>query len=180
MTGAADVLVPASPGIDAMSSCPSSAVSGAPAGGNGGVMPPAPSCGVHGRTHAARRQDGRYTVLVVEDETTFAKNVVTYLARQGIVASAVDSGCEALSLVATQRPDVVLVDQDLPGMSGLELIVRLRGVDAALPVVMLTGRGDAVLAARAIEAGACAYLSKPIGLAEVKRALDRAASVSGD
>lgn len=163
-----------------MSSSLSSAMSSVPASGHGGVMPPAPSCGGDARPHAVRRQDGRYTVLVVEDETTFAKNVVTYLARQGIVASAVDSGFAALSFVATRRPDVVLVDQDLPGMSGLELIVRIRGVDAVLPVVMLTGRGDAVLAARAIEAGACAYLSKPIGLADVKRALDRAALVSSD
>ncbi len=66
------------------------------------------------------------------------------------------------------------MDYDLPGMDGLALIRRIRDIDPDLPVLMLTGQGDAALGARAVGAGAREYLSKPIALADLRCALERA------
>lgn len=118
------------------------------------------------------RDGAGYRALIVEDEPVLAKNIVTYLRRRGVAASAVGSGGDALRWMASHTVDVVLVDYDLPGMDGLTLIRSIRARSRALPIVMVTGRGDAGIESRALDAGAGVYRTKPIALAEVKRVLD--------
>jgi two-component system, NtrC family, response regulator AtoC len=117
--------------------------------------------------------DMRPSVLIVEDETVLAKNIKTYLERHGFDARAAVDGDQALSALARCRPDVVLVDYNLPGMNGLTLIERIHRLDSGLPIIMLTGHGNSELAARAAVAGASDYLTKPVALSTIKRTLER-------
>ena len=115
-----------------------------------------------------------YAVLIVEDEETLAKNLRTYLERHGHEARVAGTAEEALSQLDTFRPDAVLLDFHLPGMNGLDMLARLRAVDRAVKVVMLTGHGSVQLAVDAMKAGAYDFLTKPVALGKLKLLLDKA------
>lgn len=106
-------------------------------------------------------------VLLVEDEPHIAEAIRFLLSREGWQVSHVAEGDRALPMVRVLRPDLMILDHMLPGMSGLDILVALRS-DAAtrgLPVMMLTARGrDRDLAERA---GADRFLSKPFSNAEL-------------
>ena len=88
-----------------------------------------------------------HAVLIIDDEVTLARNLATYLERQQYDVRVAESGEQGLQQFAQFRPDVVLLDHNLPGMSGIEVLKRLRAADdAAVPVVMMTGFGGAELA----------------------------------
>ena len=103
-----------------------------------------------------------------------ADNVREYLERQGWDAVACGSAEEALKLVDSLHPEVVLADQTLPGMSGVDLVVRVRGIEPATKVIMMTGDARAQTAVEAMKAGAFDYLTKPVALAELKVIVDKA------
>lgn len=83
------------------------------------------------------------------------------------------SGEEALALVQSARPDLVLLDLNLPGIGGLEVLRRLARERPAPRVLVLSMHADRVHAARALEAGAMGYLSKNAGPDEVRLAIRR-------
>ena len=114
-----------------------------------------------------------HAVLVVEDEAVFAKNIQTYLAREGFeVRIAGDAGA-ALAEFEAFRPGVVLLDYNLPGADGLQVLARIRARDAKVPVIMLTGHGSVEVAVNAMKSGATDYLSKPVALGELKLVINR-------
>ena len=115
-----------------------------------------------------------HAVLIIDDEVTLARNLATYLERQQYDVRVAESGEQGLQQFAQFRPDVVLLDHNLPGMSGIEVLKRLRAADdAAVPVVMMTGFGGAELAVEAMKLGAADYLTKPVSLAELKLLIER-------
>ena len=82
-----------------------------------------------------------YSVLIVEDEPVLARNMHTYLERHGIGCQLAASGEEGLELLEVERPDVVLLDHNLPGKTGLAVLRLMREREPNLPVVMATGHG---------------------------------------
>ncbi len=112
-------------------------------------------------------------LLFIEDERTLAGNVESYLERHGWNVEIVATAEEGLARVSSLRPDVVVLDFQLPGMDGLAALATLRERDPQLPVVILTGQGSVQLAVDAMKAGAADYLVKPVVLADFKRALER-------
>ena len=114
-------------------------------------------------------------VLIIDDEQTLARNIATYLERHGYDARVATSGEEGLQLYPQFRPDVVLLDHNLPGMSGLDTLVRLRALDATARVVLITGFGGVEVAVQAMKSGATDYLSKPVSLSALRLLLDRLA-----
>jgi DNA-binding NtrC family response regulator len=98
-------------------------------------------------------------VLIVEDESYVAESIVALLERRGFAATAVATAEAALE----QPPaDVVLADLKLPGMSGVELLRKLKERDRSLPVLLLTGHGTIRDAVEAMRAGALDFLTKPV------------------
>jgi two-component system, chemotaxis family, CheB/CheR fusion protein len=73
-----------------------------------------------------------------------------------------------------------LIDAYLPGMSGLELLQRLRSAGHRLPAIMMTGDSDVPMAVRAMRAGACDFVEKPVGRGELLGCVDRALEQSRD
>ena len=78
---------------------------------------------------------------------------------------------DAGTLAGSFRPDVVVLDVHLPDLNGLEMLRRLRALDARNPVVFISGRGDADDAIEAMKLGAYDYLLKPLELRQVREAL---------
>lgn len=108
-------------------------------------------------------------VLLVEDEPNIAEAIRFLLSRDGWRVSHVAEGDLALARIRSDRPDLVILDHMLPGLSGIEIVEAIRAdADpdlAALPVLMLTARGrDRGLAERA---GVDRFIAKPFANAEI-------------
>ncbi len=114
------------------------------------------------------------TVLIVDDERTLARAVKAFLAEAGYEAEVAGDGEQALALVQTLRPDVVFTDVRLPGMSGIDLLRRIREFDPAIPVIIMTAYGTIEGAVEAVKLGAFDYMKKPVDLEELKLLADRA------
>jgi two-component system, NtrC family, response regulator AtoC len=113
-------------------------------------------------------------VLIIEDEATLAKNMQTYLTRHGYEAAVAGTGEAGLAQLDTFRPDCVLLDYQLPRMSGLEVLARLHAQDRQLKVIVITGQGSVDVAVKAMKAGAFDYLPKPLALSEMHRLIEKA------
>jgi two-component system, OmpR family, phosphate regulon response regulator PhoB len=108
-------------------------------------------------------------VLIVEDEAPLAELLRYNLEAEGFQVSHAESGEEAEILVAEERPDLVLLDWMLPQVSGIELCRRLRArpETRAIPIVMLTARGEEGDRIRGLSTGADDYVVKPFSLPEL-------------
>ena len=119
------------------------------------------------------------TILVVEDEQDIRELVRFHLEQEGYAVLEADSGEQALTRIASERPALVVLDLMLPGVDGLEVCRRLRAAETtrALPVVMLTAKAAEVDRVLGLELGADDYVSKPFSprelLARVRAVLRR-------
>ncbi|MEK6715887.1 MAG: response regulator [candidate division NC10 bacterium] len=114
-------------------------------------------------------------VLVVDDHPMSLELVTALLEQEGYQVLAAASGEVGLHLTAAEAPDLILMDLQLPGMTGYEAIRRLKADPAttAIPVLALTGsamRGDAL---KVREAGADGYLTKPLDARAFRETLRR-------
>ena len=103
-------------------------------------------------------------ILVVDDNATNQDLLVRWLSRKGFAAHAVASGPEALAYLASHQVSLVLLDVQMPGMSGLDVLRQIRETPALshLPVLMATARGQSEDIVAAFELGADDYITKPI------------------
>jgi len=108
-------------------------------------------------------------VLVVEDEPEVAAMLQELLVDLGYGVKIAVSGQEALGLVPVYRPDAVLLDLNLPGLPGAQVLVQLLRVDPLLPVIIVTGNSDLEVARSTLKQGAFDYLPKPFGLDVLER-----------
>jgi two-component system KDP operon response regulator KdpE len=106
------------------------------------------------------------TILVVDDEAPIRRFLRTYLASQNYRIIEAASGGEGLTLAASQRPDVILLDLGLPDMDGMEALSRLKQWSNT-PVIVLSARGKEEDKIVALDAGAEDYLTKPFGVGEL-------------
>jgi two-component system, OmpR family, alkaline phosphatase synthesis response regulator PhoP len=119
-------------------------------------------------------------ILVVEDDLDIAQLVARYLEKSGFVPEVVSSGRDALTAVAAQAPDLIVLDLMLPQLDGLEVCraVRAREATAAIPIIMLTARAEESDRIVGLELGADDYLAKPFSpnelVARVRALLRRA------
>ena len=114
------------------------------------------------------------TVLIVDDEHTLARSAKAFLADHGYEAEVASTGEKALELLESLQPDVVFADVRLPGMSGLDLLKRIRDFDPVIPVIIVTAYGSIEGAVEAVKLGAFDYVKKPVDLEELKLLADRA------
>lgn len=99
-------------------------------------------------------------VLVVEDSSTQAVQIKYVLKNEGFQVIVAGDGDEALDLVDSFQPDVVLTDLQMPNMDGLTLVSAIRKTRASLPVVLMTDHGNEDIAMRALMGGAASYIPK--------------------
>jgi len=115
----------------------------------------------------------RLQILLVEDEIVLARNVQRGLEAEGHSVEWVDTGEGAVAHARNVRPDLVLLDNRLPGMTGLEVLRALREQDPTIIVVMITAFATLDDALTAMRLGAADFVRKPVGLAELELAIER-------
>ncbi len=120
-------------------------------------------------------------ILIVEDDQSIAQGLRDNLEFEKHEVSVATDGESALRLAREQRPDLIILDIRLPGMSGYEVCRKLRGEGSAIPVLMLTARGEEEDRVLGLDLGADDYVTKPFSVRELMariRALLRRASAS--
>ncbi len=113
-------------------------------------------------------------ILIVEDEENARKGYEALLRTWGCEVLGVGTAEDALARFSEFAPAVMIADVELPGMNGLELLGRLREELAAVPAIVITGRGSEERAVAAIEAGAFWYIEKPMKASVLRALLERA------
>ena len=107
------------------------------------------------------------SVLVVEDEPTVRETLAEALAEDGLTVTTAANGPEALERFRADRPDLVLLDLMLPGMSGIE-VCRVIRAESSIPILMLTARDSELDKVLGLELGADDYVTKPFSLRELQ------------
>lgn len=123
-------------------------------------------------------------VLLIEDDRAVREGVALALRRQGHDVAAAATGEDGMAHLRSFRPDVVVLDLMLPGMTGLDVCHGIRSVDQTLPIIMATARGDDVDIVVGLEAGADDYVVKPVQArvldARIRAVLRRVGGAPGD
>ena len=110
-------------------------------------------------------------ILVVDDEDSVRLFLQDFLFDREFNAIAAATGEEALEKMAKEKPDIVLLDITMPGMSGLECLERIRAAFPKTVVIMMSAQTEVSLIARAKELGAFDYITKPFSLEDLESEL---------
>ncbi len=113
-------------------------------------------------------------LLIVDDDDDFRGTIVRRFGRRGFRIADAASAQEALGLIERRQFDVAIFDMVMPGMSGLELLEKLKADRAEFEIILLTGQGTIESAVQAMKLGAYDYLSKPFPLAELELLIQKA------
>lgn len=105
-------------------------------------------------------------ILLVDDEPLITESLTYSLRLEGFEVKSLDDGTHVIEIAKEYQPDVIVLDVMLPGMSGLEILRRLRET-SAIPVIMLTARGEEIDRVLGLEGGADDYLPKPFSFREL-------------
>jgi two-component system NtrC family sensor kinase len=113
-------------------------------------------------------------ILIIDDSTELRSLLESILPFSGYQTLSASTGEEGLALATSVRPDVILVDLELPDTTGLKVIAELNRRGIAIPTIMITGYGSEGTAARALRLGAQGYLVKPFTTEEVLSSVEKA------
>lgn len=113
-------------------------------------------------------------ILVVDDKELMRDGVATMLSRKGHSVVAASDARLALARIAEKRPDCVVTDLQMPGMSGLELLAEIRKLDPEIPIVLMTAFGTVATAVDAMRKGAFDYVTKPFSGDELTMSVEKA------
>ena len=114
------------------------------------------------------------SVLLIEDETTLAKNICLYLVHYGYEVRVATTAEQGLGEMDTFKPDIVLLDFNLSGMNGMEALQKIRAIDRSIKIIMITAHGSIELAVDAVKQGAYHFLTKPLALGKLRLTLEKA------
>ena len=106
-------------------------------------------------------------ILLVEDDRQLAESLGTALATKGYVVNSVERGRLALNTLATEPPDIIILDLGLPDMDGLQVLRGVRNHSKSLPVLLLTARDSTADVVAGLDSGADDYLAKPFEITEL-------------
>jgi DNA-binding NtrC family response regulator len=113
-------------------------------------------------------------LLLVDDDVEYRSSVARRFVRRGFQVQEASSGEEALDLAERRQFDVVVLDMVMPGMSGLDVLEKLRASNPECEIIMLTGQATVETAVEAMKKGAYDYLTKPFPLAELEVLIEKA------
>ena len=107
-------------------------------------------------------------ILIIEDETNLCNSIAEGLRMDGYEVDSCQDGLDALELCEAEHYDLILLDLNLPGMDGMEVLRRLRKEDDETRVLILSARGQIRDKVRGLDAGANDYLTKPFHFEELE------------
>ncbi len=113
-------------------------------------------------------------ILIVDDEETIRLALRKFLRSRGYEVEIAGSGEQAMQILQNGAFSLMFCDVRMPGMTGVQLVPLAREIDQDLAIIMLTAVNDAATATEVLSAGASDYLMKPVELADLQQAVDRA------
>jgi DNA-binding NtrC family response regulator len=113
-------------------------------------------------------------LLIADDDADFRASAARRFRRRGFNVVEAASGDEALELINKRNFDVALLDMNMPGRSGVDVLDRLAAESRDIEVILLTGQGTIDSAVKAMKLGACEYLTKPFPLADLELLIEKA------
>jgi DNA-binding response OmpR family regulator len=122
--------------------------------------------------HDGGSPTGPVTVLVVEDDPEMRALLKAFLQREGYRVIEEARGDRARLLVESERLDAAIVDKEIPGLNGLELLSVLRHRRPEVPVILITAFGGPAVAEEALRRGARYYVEKPFRVTTILEAVD--------
>lgn len=122
----------------------------------------------------------QWKVLLVDDEVDFAATLAERLTLRGMDVKTASRGEEAIELLRSDPPHLVVLDVMMPGLGGMEVLQRIKGQYPKIQVVLLTGMSAAVDADEARRLGAFACLMKPLSIDELIGVIGEAVAVGGE
>jgi DNA-binding NtrC family response regulator len=114
------------------------------------------------------------SILVVDDDPEMRALLLDVLSNEGYEVVEAKDGTEAVLALRARKFDVILMDKNMPGPSGLDLLPGFRRVCPWSPIIMMTAFGDVPSYMEAVEKGAVEYLFKPFRMEELKAAIAKA------
>jgi CheY-like chemotaxis protein len=118
-------------------------------------------------------------VLVVDDDPRITALLRDYLAGAGYQVDLAQHGGDALTLIQHDPPDVVLLDIEMPGMNGFDVLQRLRAGYPSVPVIIVTANSDIAVTGQALAKGAFNCITKPFELSRIAEAVQAAVGLHG-
>lgn len=106
-------------------------------------------------------------ILLVEDDPRLAEFIQAELTLEGYRVTVASNGIDGLAMTRDLQPDLLILDWMLPGISGLDLCLRLRNTGVQLPIIMLTARDEVPDRVMGLNAGADDYVTKPFSMEEL-------------
>ncbi len=103
-------------------------------------------------------------VLVVDDEPEVRQVLLEFLSSRGYDVTIASGGAEAVAMVGTVKPDLVLLDVAMPDMDGVETLKQIVAIEPALAVIMVTANADIGVTSKLLALGAVDYVPKPFDL----------------
>jgi len=113
-------------------------------------------------------------VLLVDDEKEFVQTLSERLQVRGMGSTVVHDGEQALSFIAEEEPDVMVLDLKMPGIDGIEVLRRIRQEHQGIQVIVLTGHGSKRDEETCMKLGAFAYLQKPVDIDKLSQTMQEA------
>ena len=113
-------------------------------------------------------------VCIVDDEVEFVTTLAERLELRGFEAQIATDGESALRLIEADPPQIVVLDVMMPGMSGLEVLRKIKDLNPQLPVILLTGRSDTKEGEEGMRLGAFDYLMKPLNIDQLIKKMQEA------
>ncbi|OLC12545.1 MAG: hypothetical protein AUI47_05515 [Acidobacteria bacterium 13_1_40CM_2_68_5] len=112
--------------------------------------------------------DAPKRILIIDDDAALVDVLREYIdtrfAQKSYVVETAANGPDGLRVVRGRRPDLVILDIEMPEMNGVEVLKQIREIDRRIPVIMLTGTSDMSATAATLEHGAVSYAPKPLNL----------------
>jgi DNA-binding NtrC family response regulator len=110
------------------------------------------------------KKERAFKVLLVDDEEIFREATARQLSVRGFIVQTADSGESAIEQVRNDPPEVVVLDQQMPGMHGSDTFIEIKKIDPLIEVIMLTGNTSVDNAIELMQMGTFDYLMKPINI----------------
>ena len=112
-------------------------------------------------------------LLVVDDEHDICDFVQSFFQERGYTVQTAYSGEDALTMIKSDKPDLVLLDLKMKGMDGIAALKHIRDIDKTIKVVMVTALEEQERMAEACRLGACEYSTKPLVLDHLEQAVEK-------
>src|SRR6266571_2717291 len=122
----------------------------------------------------AEKSAARGEIFVVDDDPAIRETLSVVLSAGGYEVICFADGAALLAVARSRTPSCILLDVNIPGKSGLDILKELRGEDYPAPIFMISGQGDITMAVSAIKNGALDFIEKPFRGTEIVARLDEA------